>query len=102
MASNNSIGECPLCKRDMIKGLFVDEHHLIPKATNGRYGEKIVLHRVCHEKIHSLWTEKELANYYNTAERICSHPEMEKFLKWMKNKPVDFYIKTKMANGRKR
>lgn len=97
-----SLGECPICDREMIKGKFVDDHHLIPKAKNGKYGPKITIHRVCHEKLHSLWTERELAQYYNTAERIREHPEIKKFIKWIKRKPVDFYAKTKMANERRR
>ena len=96
------MGECPICGREMFKGRFVDDHHLIPKAKKGRYGTKITIHRVCHDKIHSLWKESELANYYNTADRIKEHPEIQKFIKWLARKPADFYIKTKMANGRRR
>jgi len=96
------LGECPICNRDMYKNLFVDEHHLIPKSKDGKYGDKITIHRVCHEKIHSIWTEAELAGEYHTVERITSHPEMKRFAKWLKRKPPAFYVKTKMANHRKR
>ncbi len=98
----DNIGECPICDRGMIKGVFVDEHHLIPKARNGKYGAKITLHRICHEKIHSVWSEKELAGYFHTVDRIRNYPEMETFRDWVKNKPIDFYLKTRMSNRRRR
>jgi hypothetical protein len=97
-----NIGECPICGRSMIKNGFNDEHHLIPKAKNGRYTDKVRIHRVCHEKIHSIWSESELASFYYTIERINSHHDMKKFIKWVKKKPDDFYAKTKLSATRKR
>lgn len=93
---------CPICGRSMIKDKNIDEHHLIPKCKKGKYNEKITIHRICHEKIHSLWTEKELAEYYNTPSRILEHAEICKFVQWIKRKPSDFYVKTKMSNVRRR
>lgn len=98
----DSLGPCPICSRNMFKGVYVDEHHLIPKAKNGKYGDKITVHRICHEKVHSIWTEKELANHYNTAAKIIEHGEIKKFIRWVSRKPSDFYAKTKMSNGRRR
>lgn len=96
------IGDCSICNRPMLKNKFIDEHHLIPKCKNGTYGEKVTIHRVCHEKIHSIWSESELASYYHTPDRILEHPEIQKFVKWLKRKPADFHTKTKMSNRRKR
>ena len=96
------IGSCPICDRDMIKDRFVDKHHLIPKCKNGRHTPTIVLHRICHSKIHSIWTEADLAGYYHTVERIKEHPDMQKFIKWVSRKPPEFYEKTKMSNARRR
>ena len=86
----------------MLKNRYINEHHLIPKSKQGKYGEKILLHTICHNKIHSIWTEAELAGYYHTPERILSHPDMKKFVRWVSKKPLDFYTKTKMTNGRHR
>lgn len=91
---------CVICNREIPDDpYYSDAHHLIPKSKKGK--DVITIHRVCHNKIHSVWTEKELADYYNTPERILSHIEMQKFVKWMRNKPIDFYIKTKDSNVRK-
>lgn len=99
---NNELGICSICDRKLIKNTKVDKHHLIPKSKNGQYGDTILIHRICHEKIHSLWTEAELAGYYNTSKRIKENSEMKKFIKWVKKKPECFYSKTKMANSRHR
>jgi len=96
------IGSCLICDRNMIKNRFVDDHHLIPKCKNGRYSDKITIHRICHSKIHSIWSESELAGHYHTVERILTHPDMKKFVKWLAKKPPEFYTKTKLSNTRRR
>lgn len=78
----------------------IDEHHLIPKTFKGK--EKSLIHRVCHVKIHATFTERELANWYHTWERLQSHEEIEKFVKWVKNKPPHFYDNSKWANRRRK
>ena len=45
------IGNCEICARPMYDGLYVNRHHLIPKAKGGSHGEQITLHEVCHNKI---------------------------------------------------
>lgn len=80
--------KCPICGRDMIPGRSLNEHHLIPKKYKGK--ETITIHRICHSKIHSLFTEKELERYYHTPERIMEHEEMIKFVKWVRKKPPEF------------
>jgi hypothetical protein len=97
---NNMSEVCPLCSREMLDdGISTDLHHWIPKSKKGSDVSRI--HKICHNKIHSLWTENELRDYYNTPERILSHPDMKKFVKWLKRKPADFYVKTRDSNIRK-
>jgi hypothetical protein len=73
------IGLCPICDREMWKGQFVDKHHFLPKCRGGKETEWV--HKVCHRKIHSVFTEKELEKKYNNSELLKEHPEMEKFIK---------------------
>jgi len=77
----------------MVVGRYIDDHHLIPKTFKGR--EKITLHRICHNQIHALWTERELCNYYHTVKRIVEDVRMVKFILWVSKKDPDFYIKTR-------
>lgn len=90
--------KCPLCKRPL--GKTVTDHHLIPRAFNGK--ELVRLHPICEQKIHSVFTERELANYYNTIERILENEHIQAFVRWVARKPPDFYEKSKDESGRKR
>jgi hypothetical protein len=96
------IGTCAICGRRMVNDTSITKHHLIPKCKNGKHTKKITIHAICHDKIHSVWSETELANYYNTVERIVADPVMKSFIKWVSKKSETFYVKTKMTNNRLR
>lgn len=96
---NILLGACPICDRDMIKGPFADKHHFIPKCRGGKATQ--YLHKVCHRKIHSIWTEKELEMEFNDPNKVCAHPEMQKFIAWIKKKEPNFYDKNATHNRKK-
>jgi hypothetical protein len=85
---------CPLCER-VIPLSQRDAHHLIPKSKGGKETE--YLHRICHRQIHALFTETELARRYNNVEALLTHPEMIKFVSWVKSKPGEFYERTQKS-----
>lgn len=89
---------CPLCGR-MIPTDAVDHHHLIPKTFKGK--GTIGLHRICHRKIHSVFSERELLKYYHTIERIMEHDDIKIFVEWVKTKHPDFYLSSRDSNNRK-
>ena len=60
------------------------------------------VHQVCHRKIHSVFTESELAKEYNNADIVKYHPEMIKFVKWVSKKEPDFYDRTVTHNRKRR
>lgn len=78
---------CPLCDREL--GENKSRHHLVPRSYKGKL--VVVIHKICHDKIHSLFTEKELAKQYNTIEKLKQHEEIQKFINWVKNKDIYFY-----------
>lgn len=41
----------------------------------------------CHRQIHKTFTEKELEQEYNTIESLLAQPEINRFVKWIENKP---------------
>lgn len=81
------MAKCPICDREL--GDAVDEHHLMPKTFKGK--ETVTLHKICHRKLHSVFTEREMANYYHTIGRLKEHTEIEKFIKWVRKKDIDYY-----------
>lgn len=100
MGKYGLIEGCPLCGRN-IPTKHRSKHHLIPVAENGRHEKKVVIHKICHSKIHSVFTEEELALKYNTIEKLKPHEDIQKFIKWVQNKPENYYDSSKMKRSRK-
>jgi hypothetical protein len=94
------VGICPICEREMLKGNSIDKHHFTPKCRGGKASE--YLHKICHRKIHSIWTEKELEKEFNDPNKVCTHPEMEKFIAWVQKKDPEFMDKNEQHNRKKR
>ena len=85
---------CPICDRPIPESQK-DAHHLVPKSKGGKTTE--YLHRICHRQIHALFTETELATHLHTASALQEHPEMQRFIQWVKSKPDHFFEKTRKS-----
>lgn len=83
--------KCLICGRELGKAKNLSKHHLIPKSKGGKNTPTILIHNICHQKIHSVFTEKELRDEYHTVEKLISHDELKKFIKWVSKKEIDFY-----------
>ena len=87
------IGKCALCDRE---GDKLTGHHLIPKMRHNKKvkrettlverNTKAPLCRPCHSQLHNLFTEKELEREYNTIEKLKAHPDVQKWIMWVKTK----------------
>jgi len=77
----------------------IDEHHLIPKTFKGKDKER--LHKICHRKLHSVFTEREMKNLYHTWDSIRGNEEICKFINWVKKKEPGFYDGSKETKRRK-
>jgi hypothetical protein len=91
--------KCPLCQRDIAHPANL--HHLLPISKGGKHTPTVLLHVICHNKIHSLFTEKELAKDYNSIEKLLANEEIQKFIKFVSKQPPTYYDKNKRANRRK-
>ncbi len=40
----------------------------------------------CHKQTHKFFTEKVLGWHYNTIEALKAHPEVQKWVEWVKDK----------------
>ena len=79
---------CPICGRELSEKL-ISNHHLIPKTFKGT--DMVPLHQICHRKLHSVFTEREMLNYYHTIDRLLENEEIQKFVKWVSKKPPEYY-----------
>lgn len=96
---------CELCSRVNIP---VTKHHLIPQSEHPRILKKLrknqqfskdeMLTRVawvcrpCHSHIHAVLSNRELANEFNTLDKIRTVPDIAKFADWVGNKPVGLKV----------
>lgn len=83
---------CPLCGRTLTPPY--NRHHLLPLSKGGKGTATIFLHKICHDKIHAVFTEMELKRHYNSIERLQQHPEMAAFIKWVRKKEPEYYDKS--------
>ncbi len=80
---------CVLCSRQLAEPF--NRHHLIPVSKGGRYSPTVLMHKICHDKIHAVFSETELKRHYHTVERLQQHEAISKFIKWVRNKEPQFY-----------
>ncbi|MFO7858948.1 MAG: hypothetical protein R6V11_08520 [Ectothiorhodospiraceae bacterium] len=99
---------CALCGRPE----RLTRHHLIPRTRhrNRRVRrnyrletlQHAVIHvcRPCHSHIHRLFSEKELEREYNTLAALQGHPDVQRFVAWIADKPSGF--RPRSPAGRRR
>ncbi len=86
---------CFLCERPL--GERVEWHHPVPKSRGGR--QKVPVHPICHRTIHATLSNGELASGYTTAEALRSHPDIARFLAWVRDKEPDFHAPTRKGGA---
>lgn len=89
---------CPMCER-VIPGDQKDDHHLVPKCKGGKV--TVCLHRICHNQIHAIFTETQLAKKFSTIAAVLEEPEVQKFVAWVKTKPPGFADLAKESSRRR-
>lgn len=90
--------KCVICQRQLGSLVGISDHHLVPKQYKGT--TTILIHNICHQKIHATFSNDELLHTYHTIEAICNNEEMAKFIKWVSKKDPDFYDKNDDTNQR--
>ena len=98
--------KCELCGREL-GSVNIDEHHLIPKTFKGKSDKTNLrpMHKICHRKLHASLSEREMLNYYHTFARLLEHEEIQKFVKWVATKSLDYYSgsdETKIRKSKRR
>lgn len=89
---DEEIEMCPLCGRLLAPPY--NRHHLLPLSKGGRGTTTVLLHKICHDKIHSVFTEMELKRHYNTIESLRANEEIAAFIKWVRKKEPEYYDKS--------
>lgn len=82
---------CALCSRPL--GHRVEQHHVVPKSEGGTW--TVPLHPICHRTIHAFVANRDLVIGYPTMEHLRSRDDIQRYLKWIADKPRDFRAPTR-------
>ncbi len=77
---------CELCHRAVP---HLTRHHLTPRSQlkrsplkKGETPPTICICPACHRQLHVLFSNRELAQEFNTPEKLRAAPPMQRFLRW--------------------
>ncbi len=88
--------KCALCKRPL--GTRVEFHHVVPKSEGGTV--TVAVHPICHRAIHAHVSNHDLAATDADLNALRQREDMQRFLKWIANKPADFHAPTRRSRER--
>lgn len=91
----NQPPNCFQCRRPL--RTRIEWHHPIPKSKGGR--ETATVHPICHRTIDAVLSNNELERDYTSAEALRAHPEIAKFILWVRDKDPDFHAPTRRRQG---
>ncbi len=83
---------CQLCGREVGK---LTSHHLIPKSRQGKKGPRVELCSACHRMVHRTFPNRELAAHYHCLDNLKAHPEIRKFIRWVRKQDPNKRIKVR-------
>ena len=90
---------CPLCDRELPDDGSTDRHHLVPRSHSGT--QLVEMHKICHQAIHALISEAELAREFATVEALKAHPDVARFIAWVKKRPPHYQDRSKWSRVRR-
>ena len=88
---------CALCGRSL--GARVEWHHPVPKSEGGSV--TVPVHPICHRTIHANVSNHDLAGRYADLVTLREREDMQRFLRWVANKPPDFNAPTRQSRDRR-
>lgn len=107
--STHKPARCELCGREVSN---LSKHHLIPrtrhhnKRNKRRFDRREVRERIawlcapCHRQIHALISEKEMEAKYSTVADLAAHPQVARFVTWLRARPHVARIATRRQRRR--
>jgi len=86
--------KCSLCQREDVT---LNRHHLVPASKGGKKGEIADICTNCHDQIHSVFTDHELKDTFNTIAKLKSANRMKEFCKFIVKRPYKKYLNRKQS-----
>jgi hypothetical protein len=77
---------CVICQREAERLVF---HHLEPGKLRRRTKEGIRVCHQCGDQVHLMFTNWELRTQYNALEKLLASPRLQRYIEWVKDRPVE-------------
>lgn len=91
---------CALCGRTG-DDVYFERHHLLP-GSRRKSSPIIVVDWQCGDMIHRLHSHVELTQRYNTLERLLSSPAIQRWVAWVRARPLERRIAMSPPQGKSR
>ena len=83
-------GICQLCGRHVPESLM-GEHHLLPRSHGGSAEHEVKLCSMCHSFLHATFTNRTLAESFNTLKALRQDSEVRSFVSWVRTQKPHSY-----------
>jgi hypothetical protein len=93
----SEFGKCPLCNRETEN---MTKHHLVPRELGGK--ETVDICADCHSAIHARYTNRELADKFNSLDLILADNDLTKAFKFLSKQDSSRRFRNKQSNDRKK
>ena len=90
---------CGLCGR-LATNSQLTGHHTVPKERGGTAEDIELVCAQCHSMIHATFTNRTLADMYNSLKLLKQAPELQGFLKWVRKQPITSKSRNKQRKRR--
>jgi hypothetical protein len=84
------LGDCLLPGCRLVAGSSINQHHL---AAEPKRSER----RRAASAIHAALSEMELERQYHSMEELRDHPQLRRFVAWVRRKPSEFWVRTRQG-----
>ena len=88
LSSDYTTTRCALCGRHVPERL-TNVHHLHPRSHGGGEEVEVIMCRTCHSFIHATFSNRTLADSFNTLDKLREDPEVQKFVRWVRKQRPD-------------
>ena len=85
---------CSLCQR-LVPPELITLHHLTPREKGGKAEHRVPLCKPCHKQLHAIFSNKQLAQRYDSIESLRAAPELQTYLAWIRKQKAGRNFRTR-------
>ncbi len=80
----------------------MSDHHLVPKSRGGDHRDVVTICHDCHDAIHEMFTNKELAERLASVEALLAEERFARHARWLAKQRPDRRFPSRRARDQRR